>query len=179
MFWEKYSRFEWVTFWTALAAFGTVGTLLMLVIPMTINFYRKGYKKRKLNKFFKYFYKSSFIPSSLVANIDILNLVHKNKSNELIIERLIFYQYKNVFINKSENLWINEILVPRGFHFYEVLNEYCIKLRMINDISGELTITFIYLDYNNVRKNEYRFHPNKEFEEDYIREFNKIVSWDL
>jgi hypothetical protein len=164
---EKLICWDWNTVWTAFAAIGTVGTLLLLISPKISSWCNKREKIKRLHRFFHDMqvngWPKYYEDSQGLEWLDILNFKETNPNNNSS-KSLLFSKYQKVFYNDKENLLINGVLIPKGYNFFKITNKNLITLIMINDTTGEKSCAYIYKG-NNI----YESKDNNRF--------NIIISW--
>ena len=176
---------NWNTFWTAFAAIGTVGTVgsvVFLAYPVVANNKRKFLKQKKLINFFK---NIENININDTKTLWIIN--HKKQDtkkdtlNHILkeINTLIFYKNPNIFYNEHDNIMLNEIKIEKGYHLYEIINEHCIELQMIDDASGDIKKAYIYKKNNLVSESKVEIKNTiyAEYKEMNPFYFDNIISW--
>lgn len=149
---------------------------------------RKENKSKKIEEFFN----SEKHPHMGNDESYILKVINSTKSlissitkdeNKDYKQKIIFYKFNNLFCNECEDLKINGVHIPIGYNFYNILNENCIQLELVDDNNGDIVFAYIYLyvnvvtiiiDENNSHKSNLPYQ-DKDIEN--LINFDKITKW--
>lgn len=155
---------NWNTIWTAVSAIATVGATIAGIFAGLFAYKNfkllqtqtkeirdkeneKENRKEKKRKALEEFFNSKKYPHLGIneqTELKVLNISKKtnasiteNENNDYK-EKLMFYDFNNLFCNEIEELKINGISIPVGFNLYKVLNDNTIRLDLINDNNGDI-----------------------------------------
>ncbi len=180
-------------YWDVVSSIGSIGSAIMASGALAITglpkfkaWCRKEQKRIRLNRFF-HNKTGSNIGNRYKEEVKKIELSNYQISHGKYVDKfeLRFYKYQNVFYNENELAKLNGVSLKVGYHFYEIISDYCIRLDFTDDDSGETKSAFIYYGNNLHTSSIDHSNINMEYEKDSgaktndinIISFKKITSW--
>ena len=150
---------NWNTIWTAFAAIGTFGTLMLLCLPAIKGKINKIKKNKRLNKYFEYLFKNekeleNFIEITFTKKSPKISYSSNDqdgrKGEYLTIQ---FNKKYKLFYVYEEGIKFNEVIIPKGYNLFKVISKDIICLQIIDDNSGSLNELILYSKFTKDKDN--------------------------
>ena len=143
--------------WNVISSFGSFisaiaasGALAITGWPKISGQFRKNKKIKRLNKIHVLNSENQDIFNENVKLLIISrNTIISNNISDLnpIDYEFIFYKFDKFFYIETDRAEINGIKIPKGFNFFEIINDYTIRLNIIDDTSGDLKNVLIHSSF--------------------------------